>query len=557
MKKKIIKRRRKKNNSLGRIVAVLVIAAFSYFAYENILAPDVSATIPEELTLNKNQSAWWNEKFGFRMELEVKNKNNTNKFTINHTQYQIDLKMNQDGSDIKLIGKVGDEFKEIPYQIRNLDSTNTEIAFNPSIDKFDSFYLYYGNKISTLANIISGEDMFNKASNVTLKNEETPVVSITNIKSWVLKENSATTVSLKISDFSTVTENTYGFYGVDDSTELFKFDLTPGTINLDINWLTPGEHSLFVVLKDGGKSYKSNKVSFYVSSPVYVAWTIDWEGVDPSPDFIKTMEQISDKYNVPMTQFFNPRILIHTGITASRKKDILEWVKMRHSKGDEIAMHMHMQHDMVEFAGVKPKENEVGWNDDYRGYDIPSTVYDYNDYITLLKWGKDMFKANGLPEPIGYRAGGWFADSENLRAMRDAGFKYDSSGRKPFAIGIKEFIQPWELTNVSQPYYPSNANTSLYDANDKIGILEIPNNGSDSYWSEADELINNFYLNYKPGTFLNEGVVVTYLSHPEWFDIDDPKLKALFEELNKYRYELNRGPVVFVTLEDYIERTEK
>lgn len=556
MKKKI--RRRKKNKlSFSRIVAAIIIATISYFIYENILNPDVGAAIPAQVSLRKDQKNWWNESFAFRRKILIRNLDKPVKFSINHTENQIDLKMNQDGSDIKIIGNKNNDFKEVPFQIKNIDTVNTEIAFDPSDLNLENYYIYYGNKIVKTSNLISGDNMFMNSENSHLDTEESTLVSIVNTNTWVLKEKAKTKISLKISDFSKITDLNYGFFSIDDSTETYKFNLTPGTVNLEVNFLTPGEHSLFVILKDGNKSYKSNRVSFYVSNPVYVAWTIDWEGVDPSAAYIKTMEEISDKYSIPMTQFFNPRIMIHSGISASRKKDILDWVKMRHTKGDEIAMHMHMQHDMVEFAGVRPKENEIGWNNDFRGYDIPSTVYDYNEYLTILKWGKEMFSSAGLPEPKGFRAGGWFADVENLKAMRDAGFKYDSSGRKSFAIGSNEFIQPWELTNVSQPYYPSNANQSVYDPNDKIGILEIPNNGSDSYWSTADELINNFYLNYKPGTYLNEEIIVTYLSHPEWFDIDEPKLYTLFEELNKYRYELNRGPVIFVTLEDYLERTGK
>src|SRR5690606_29209975 len=86
-------------------------------------------------------------------------------------------------------------------------------------------------------------------------------------------------------------------------------------IPLDI--LDPGEYEIYTTVDS--KNYESDFLTFNVSFPLYVTWTIDWEGYDVSEDNLKTMRDISSQSGMPLTTFFNPRLFIAKEIPDHRK----------------------------------------------------------------------------------------------------------------------------------------------------------------------------------------------------------------------------------------------
>jgi hypothetical protein len=81
-----------------------------------------------------------------------------------------------------------------------------------------------------------------------------------------------------------------------------------------------------------------------------------------------------------------------------------------------------------------------------------------------------------------------------------------------------------------------------------MGLWEFPDNGADSWAYSTGQLIARFKANFS-GESLFEKQVVTYLSHPEWFSKDKPKVEALFTELELFSNTADRGPVIYITLE--------
>jgi hypothetical protein len=82
-------------------------------------------------------------------------------------------------------------------------------------------------------------------------------------------------------------------------------------------------------------------------------------------------------------------------------------------------------------------------------------------------------------------------------------------------------------------------------------LWEFPNNGGDSWAYSADDMISRFKDNYNGG-ISDSTKVVTYLSHPHWFNIDEPKINKVLDHVDKFGIVEDRGPVVYRTL-DQIE----
>lgn len=552
----------KKKKTSNRIIfaAIAVILGGMFFIIRNNSFANIK--IPETLTTKDDSTLWWDSHYAYRRLIQPKEGSSSQSITVNHAQLVIDGKSNSDASDLKVIAFDKLTFYEVPAKIYNNDSLATKIEFDSSLAKGDKYYLYYGNKIPDKKSVLGTTKSNNKTLEALLNEEEKPDVILSPQKKWVLKEKDSQDIILRVENNVDSKENLQYYVVLNDSNILQRIDVQNNEVKISSKQFNIGLNKIFLVEEAGGNVYRSNTINFYLTSPVYVAWTIDWEGVDPQQKFLDKMEDISNKYSINMTHFYNPRIYIYIKATEQRKRELSRWIKARYEKGDDIAMHLHMQHDMVTEAGVKAKDTMIGWDGGEAGYDLPSTVYNHDEYLKILNWGitelKDGLKKYAdfdVPEIQGFRAGGWFANLDTLKAMEDAGFLYDSSGRIPFKIGKGTYSYQWTLTNKNQPYYPSVSNQNT-DTPPNMGILEIPDNGADSYWSDAKSLKDNFYANYSPGSTLDKDILVVFLSHPDWFNIDEPKLNELYSEISKYRNDLDLGPVKFVTLREYLQKSE-
>jgi hypothetical protein len=167
---------------------------------------------------------------------------------------------------------------------------------------------------------------------------------------------------------------------------------------------------------------------------------------------------------------------------------------------------------------------------------------------TILDWSVQKFEEKGLSTPTMFRAGGWFADETTLEALNDYGFVLDSSGRTTFVFGKNNVTTPWNLLATTQPYYPNR-----YDQNsavgDTLGLWEFPNNGGDSWAFSQEEMYGRYRENYT-GAPVSEKRVVTFISHPDWFYMDKPKMDGLLTSIESDLYSDDTGPVIFATLEE-------
>jgi hypothetical protein len=202
--------------------------------------------------------------------------------------------------------------------------------------------------------------------------------------------------------------------------------------------------------------------------------------------------------------------------------------------------------DMVKAAGVEPQTSPAwGWYRD-DGYDILVSGYSYEDMNIILDWSQQQFLQNGLGDPDMFRAGGWFADEGTLQVLEDNGFVLDSSGRDKYSIGSNDVETHWNLSTTTQPYRPNK-----YDQNSReapnMDIWEFPNNGGSAFSIDENELYQAFSDNYS-GKVLGQPKVVTYLSHPDWFEVDKPRMDKTLTRIEENMYEDDNGPVIYTTL---------
>jgi hypothetical protein len=288
---------------------------------------------------------------------------------------------------------------------------------------------------------------------------------------------------------------------------------------------------------DGNSHIHSNTATISVSEPFLVAWTFDWEGWDASDTALKAIGDYADGNTIRFTHFVNPRMFLPGILTDTRRAVFTQFFNERQRGGDEIALHMHMQFDLVRAAGVVPRMTHPWGLLTSEGYDVPTTEYTPEEFRTILKFSKKLLIASGLPEPRGFRAGGWFMNGQLLKVLSEEKFSYDSSGRDvPIAGPFSTLV--WDLPVGAQPYKPTDGN-----------MYEIPDNGISTSESSASALIDRARHLY-PGGILSGPKTFVVVSHPQFASQEFLRIPDVLSVLTSESEIGDRGPVLFVTMSD-------
>lgn len=510
---------------------------------------------------------WWDNEFGYYRQIEIKNSGpfvsikpgETLKFPLNHNLLVQTDKSKENGQDMRLLyfSDEDGKFQEIEYKIENPNTVQSELLFNVVNKiyprKYDNrYFIYYGN--------LTAEQRFNDFETnhplgryeANLSNEvKHPITTKVNHR-WNLldstQENSKLIFSAKINDTELFgAPVTYEVLNTNVDGRMLLTDPSVYQAEIDTSKLGPGEYKIQAFAKTNIKGVQSQIVTIFVTYPMYVSWTIDWEGYNETKTALSRLEQISSKYDVFYTHFFNPRIYAAQDITDEQREFMTTWVKERNEEFNEpIGLHLHMHRDMVEAAGVEFRDSPVWANlPPNDGYAVPTTEYSAEEVAKMIKWGVGQFEENGIEKPIIYRAGGWFANLGVLSVLDDLGFSLDSSGRASESWWSR--YKFWNLNSTTQPYKPSKLNQNI-EEEPTLDLWEFPNNGGDTTAYEASDMIKKFTDNYSGGV-LSERKLITYLSHPRWIDIDAPKMEEVLSYLENFKYSEDAGPVVYITLE--------
>lgn len=525
-----------------------------------------------------NLPFWWNSDFAQYSKIAVNNPTNNTidqdkyaTFSFNHLILVQKGMSSADGSDFQMVYKNGKEIQKIDFNIENPNTTSTLISFNTRngiksklID--DNYFLYFNNRNNTSQTkrqITSSSDQLYARIVETIN---FPFL-ITSSRQWLLKgsnlsdEYSKQHIVLKIDKnirdklLPTITQS----FNLAISTTNKQYPLTKNNdgdfetyINSDS--LEVGDYIVQANIKLNTYEFKSQRIKFIVSYPLYITWSIDWEGFDVNNKYLDEMTALSAQFKIPMTQFFNPRIYNISVLSLQRKEYLTNWIKDRINIGDELGMHLHMFQDMVAASGVIPK-SQPDWGSRSNGYSTLTTAYSAPEFAKMLNWGIEQFKANGLGVPKGYRAGGWFINSELLTVLNDNGFVYDSSGRESYIFGIKPQKGFWNLGSTTKPYRPNTLNQNS-SSNPNLKLWEIPNNGLDSTNNTENVMISKYRDNFS-GTPLPSSQILTFCTHPHWMNIDIPRLEKLFSTIDSSAASHDNGPIIYKTIYNaYLDYTK-
>jgi hypothetical protein len=387
-----------------------------------------------------------------------------------------------------------------------------------------------------------------------------PNIDVFMSRKWIIKNTklptSYTKSQLKINLDHQLDEGVFPMVNIDDGKSVKaypseKVDDYNYVFEIDATKFVPGDYEFQVIV--GEEQATSLRQKFTISYPLFVVWSIDYEGDNVPDQVLNAIGAIGDKYKMPVTHMFNPRIYIASEISAERRRFMTNWVLDRYQhKGDEIGMHLHMHLDMMEAMDIIPK-TDPRWGGRTNGHDVLTSAYDYNDFYAMLLWARDQFKANGLPKALSYRAGGWYIEEQQLQALQDVGFTIDTSGRTSYSWGSNNIKGPWTLKETTVPYHPSTKDQNKSTPEPLMSLWEFPNNGWDSTNNEINVLKKAYDLNYQ-GKFLDHAQTLTYLSHPTYFmQNDEKRMKELLDYIGQSKSVDDQGPVIYLTLQDSLK----
>jgi len=319
--------------------------------------------------------------------------------------------------------------------------------------------------------------------------------------------------------------------------------------SLDLAGAAPGEQTVdfLVRMRDGSDRVVASS-KFFLSQPIYVVWTLDFEGDAASNETLDNTYAINRTYFAPMTIMWNPRVWTTTEVSRERADVMRQWTMNVAAAGNaEIALHIHAWTDFVRAAGVTPR-TAPSWAGRGDGYDVPLTAFDESETKRLIDHAVRLMTDHGMPKPTSFRAGGLFANAANLRAVAAAGFTADTSATPAGPFG--SLTLPWTLPKDAQPYRPSRTDAN---AAGDLPMLEVPNNAGNTYGLTSfsiQRVINDDLAMLPPvGTPSAVRRALTFVSHPATIDAPErAAIEKLFQALEPYRWDRDKGPLRFVTI---------
>lgn len=351
-----------------------------------------------------------------------------------------------------------------------------------------------------------------------------------------------------------------------DGTYAGRFDSAGGKVTVDpeITALDPAEHE--ILLSADGAEQAFAKLSFWMSYPIYVLMTNDWDGSDHSDGQLTLQENLHQAHpEMKMTHFVGPYTYTDPEVSEERAQFLTDWLlDMRDVYSDEIGLHIHPYCNFVETADLTCLDTpSFSSTSDATGYSVCLSAYTQEETEAMLAKAKELFVEHGLGTPTSFRAGGWAAQIHTLTALEAEGFVADTSANNWARIEEWEnvadaTIYQWSQENwsaigdTSQPYYPA-ADDIQSTGTPRVEVLEVPDNGSlVDYVSDA-EMIEIFEANW-PGDALLEPKAYVIGYHPVNFNsMYYDRLDKALNHIDKFLSVNGDGPVVYETLSNTVK----
>ena len=431
--------------------------------------------------IDNGELPWFNQNYNYFKQLDVQNissivainDSTSIALTFNHQEMVEKEQSKENGTDLLLVYFLDNHYFQIPFKIENSGTTNTTITFNLKekiypLKNDNRYFLYYGTDFPIAKNNFNNQSDNISNYKIILADSYHQKYLTTIDRQWYTKnapkKYGLSSLIFTVEVRSNETEDLY--YQIPEAgirEKLQEIGTQKYQAVIDLQKINYNTYTIFC--ENEQSIPLGSKQQFYLSAPVYVAWTFDWEGFDVNQSYLDAITaQVNRHYNIPLTHFFNPRIYLPSVVSAERANYLTSFVKQRQEiYGDEVQLHLHMHYDLIEASGVSVRK-ESKWGKNTDGYDVLTTSYTEEELGKIIAWAIKQFQVHGFSNPSGYRAGGWFADEKVLQVLQNQGFKYDASGREKYLWG-GILTSPWDLNSLSQPFYPDKNNQNITSNN--------------------------------------------------------------------------------------------
>jgi hypothetical protein len=340
------------------------------------------------------------------------------------------------------------------------------------------------------------------------------------------------------------------------------------TASVDLSELAPGEYEL--LLGANGEDVAFAKHDFKRSHPVYVIVTTDWDDADTSDLALSLQDVLHVEHpELLLTHFVGPYTFTDPTVSEERRALLVDWLLgMRNDFGDEIGLHIHPYCNFVEQVGTilngpeiecLTQPSTVYSGGDTSGYTVQCSAYSEEEFTRLLLASDSLFEERGLGKPTSFRAGGWTAELNTMRALEAAGYVADTSANNWARMeewdSNRTTLYQWNrehwatINDTSQPYYPSTDDI-LVTGDTTIGVLEVPDNGILVDYVETEEMIEIFEANWDGGVAMAP-VNYSIGYHPSNFDeIYKTRITDALTHVDQFLASEDKGPVIYGRLSD-------
>lgn len=398
--------------------------------------------------------------------------------------------------------------------------------------------------------------------------ENDPAYQIGGVRDWYLVGNDLTPGDDELSLVVTAPEGTElvdawiaGGPGVRLVRSGDRFGLTA-----DVGALDAGVHE--ILLAADGADTAFARVELRRTHPLYVLVSTDWDFSDPGQAALDFHDQMHEEHpGVRITHFIGPYTFTDPDVTDAREDELVAWAaRMRDDHDDEIGLHIHPYCHFVEHAGLPCNtEESTVYATDTTGYTIGLWAYGDEDFRTLLEAADALFMERGLGKPVTFRAGGWTATIETLRALAATGYVADTSANNwarmeewipgpldpPTSILYSWNMEHWApIGDTSQPYYPNETDV-LSAESPTLSILEVPDNAIMVDYVTVEEMNEIFEANWD-GTPLAQPTTYMMGWHPSpsFSSAERARIDGLLDITDRYLAASGDGPVVYAVLRD-------
>ena len=295
---------------------------------------------------------------------------------------------------------------------------------------------------------------------------------------------------------------------------------------------------------------------------VYLTVSVDWEGRDITWKNLEAMKKFRmENSDVPLLHFLNAAYFTKKHIN---RDHTVKKIRSVMKSFDEHGLHIHSWKSLVKTSGVTYRHYpkwipRIYHQDAVRkcktqdcGHEVPISAYSKEDIRKIIKKSKSILGLYGFNHPISFRAGGWMANESVYTALKEEGFRFDSSPLPTIHLKGKlvgYHIHEW-LDHLWADITPSSQPFAYYESEKQL--ISMPDNGCLADYMMAEDMVKVFKTNIDVWKKKPENSVYVHIGfHQETAFKYSKRVTRALQKIRKYSAQENI-PLEIVTFSDLL-----